>query len=111
MGLYELLEPGLENRADFLLLPVLGDIVVGPRSVVQPDLFVVPKPASADVRWRDVALRLLVVEVLSPGTAARDRGIISRAVSSQESLGLAGPAGRSRIPSLRSSITTVAPIR
>jgi Uma2 family endonuclease len=75
MGLFELLKGGLENRADLLLLPVLGDIVVGPRSVVQPDLFVVPKPASPDVHWRDVALPLLVVEVLSPGTAARDRGI------------------------------------
>jgi hypothetical protein len=36
---------------------------------------------------------------------------ISRAVSSHESLGEASEAGRSRIPSLRSSITTESPIR
>jgi Uma2 family endonuclease len=75
MNLYQLLAPALGGRPDLMLFPVLGDIVVGTRSVVQPDLFVIPKPASMDVHWRDVSLPLLVVEVLSPGTAARDRGI------------------------------------
>ncbi len=75
MDLFMLLRPALDDRPDLVLFPVLGDIVVGPRSVVQPDLFVVPRPVSASAHWRDIALPVLIVEVLSPGTAARDRGI------------------------------------
>jgi Uma2 family endonuclease len=78
MVLYHRLMPALTRHPDLLLFPVLGDIVLGPRTVVQPDLFVIPKPASADVHWRDVERPLLAVEVLSPGTAGRDRGIKRR---------------------------------
>jgi Uma2 family endonuclease len=78
MALWRRLMPALAERSDLLLFPVLGDIVLGPRTVVQPDLFVIPKPASVDVHWRDVARPLLAVEVLSPGTAGRDRGIKRR---------------------------------
>ncbi len=74
MALFRQLQPAIVSRPDLILFPVLGDIVLGPRSVVQPDLFVVPTPMSADVHWRDVGLPLLAVEVLSPGSAARDRG-------------------------------------
>jgi Uma2 family endonuclease len=78
MALWHQLTPALAGHPDLLLFPVLGDIVLGPRTVVQPDLFLIPKPVSADVRWRDVARPLLAVEVLSPGTAGRDRGIKRR---------------------------------
>ena len=74
-SLYERLKPALARRPDLVVLPVSGDIVLGPRSVVEPDLFVIPKPASSRVHWRDVARPLLAVEVLSRSTAARDRGI------------------------------------
>jgi Uma2 family endonuclease len=62
-------------RSDVVLFPVPGDIVLGPKSVVEPDLFLIPKPASTDIHWRDVSPPLLAVEVLSRSTAARDRGI------------------------------------
>ena len=78
MVLYHRLLPALVNDPDLLLYPVGGDIVLGPRTVVQPDLFLIPKPGSLDVHWRDVALPWLAVEVLSPGTAGRDRGIKRR---------------------------------
>jgi Uma2 family endonuclease len=73
--LYERLKPALADRSDVVLFPVPGDIVLGPNSVVEPDLFLIPKPASSEIHWRDVSLPLLAVEVLSRSTAARDRGI------------------------------------
>jgi Uma2 family endonuclease len=73
--LYERLKPALAGRSDLVLFPVPGDIVLGPKSVVEPDLFLIPKPVSSGIHWRDVSLPLLAVEVLSRSTAARDRGI------------------------------------
>jgi Uma2 family endonuclease len=78
MELYHRLAPALEGHADLLLFPLSGDIVLAPRTVVVPDLFLIPKPPSVNVHWRDVARPLLAVEVLSPGTAGRDRGIKRR---------------------------------
>lgn len=51
-----------------------ADVVLGPRTLVQPDLFVVPlvngrRPDD----WTEAGRMLLAVEVLSPGTARRDR--------------------------------------
>jgi len=43
--------------------------------VVEPDLFVVPRATSPETHWRDLEKPILVVEVLSPSTARRDRGI------------------------------------
>ena len=52
-----------------------ADIVLGPRTLVQPDLFVVRiDPEHPPVEWTDVGLPRLAVEILSPSTAARDRG-------------------------------------
>jgi Uma2 family endonuclease len=53
-----------------------AEVVFGPRQLVQPDLFVVrwvdgPRPRA----WRDITGLLLAVEVLSPRTASRDRGV------------------------------------
>jgi Uma2 family endonuclease len=78
MVLWHRLMPAVAGHPDLLLFPVLGDIVLGPRSVVQPDLFLVPKPSSVHVHWRELARPLLAVEVLSPSTAGRDRGIKRR---------------------------------
>jgi Uma2 family endonuclease len=75
MELFSRLSPALQSRPDLVLFPVLGDIVLGSQSVVQPDLFVIPRPASSRVQWRDMPRPLLAVEVLSPTTAARDRGV------------------------------------
>jgi Uma2 family endonuclease len=75
VALYERLKPALVGRPDLVLSPVPGDFVLSPKSVVEPDLFVIPRPAVSSVHWRDVARPLLAVEVLSPGTARRDRGI------------------------------------
>jgi Uma2 family endonuclease len=52
-----------------------ADIVLGPRTLVQPDLFVVRhEPGRPPRRWEEVGVPVLAIEVLSPGTAARDRG-------------------------------------
>jgi Uma2 family endonuclease len=73
MTLYHRLAPAIDTLPDVILFPVPGDIVLGARTVVEPDLFVIPKPPSVDIHWRDVARPLLVIEILSPSTAARDR--------------------------------------
>jgi Uma2 family endonuclease len=56
-----------------------ADIVFGPNRAVQPDLFVAPlvrgrRPET----WQEITHLLLAVEVLSPGTAKRDRGVKRR---------------------------------
>ena len=78
MELYHRLAPALEGHPDLLLFPLAGDIVLGSRTVVVPDLFVIPRPPSVYVHWREVARPILAVEVLSPRTAGRDRGIKRR---------------------------------
>ncbi len=55
MELFHRLTPALEGYPDLILFPVPGDIVLGPRTVVVPDLFVVPKPrpyTCIGARWR-----------------------------------------------------------
>jgi len=53
-----------------------ADIELDPRSLVQPDVFVVPFEAGKRAReWRDVRGLLLAVEVLSPSTARADRTV------------------------------------
>ena len=62
-------------RDDLQLLASPADIVLGPRTLVQPDLFVLRiDPANPPMTWKDVGVPLLAVEVLSPSTAPRDRG-------------------------------------
>jgi len=52
-----------------------ADIRLGPRRLVQPDLFVFRKKPGHRVReWREVGVPVLAIEFLSPTTAARDRG-------------------------------------
>lgn len=52
-----------------------ADVVLGPRTLVQPDLFVVRRTAGQRLeRWADIGVPLLAIEILSPTTAPRDRG-------------------------------------
>jgi len=63
-----------QERLELFYSP--ADVVLGDRTLVQPDLFVVRKQLGQILRsWTEVGVSVLAVEVLSPGTAARDRGI------------------------------------
>ena len=64
------------DRDDLAVLTSPADIHLGPRSVVQPDLFVVKQDPSQSfyTTWKSVPIPLVAVEVLSPSTARRDRG-------------------------------------
>ena len=65
----------LRGQERLKLLTSPADIVLGPRTLVQPDLFVIRiDPAAPPTSWRDVGVPVLAIEILSPGTAARDRG-------------------------------------
>jgi Uma2 family endonuclease len=69
------LHAALAGRADVELLQSPADIVLGPRTLVQPDLFVIRRtPGVRPERWTDVGVPLVAIEVLSPTTAPRDRG-------------------------------------
>lgn len=50
-----------------------ADISWGPDTLVQPDVFVATPEEAAAPDWTSVQHLLLVAEVLSPGTARRDR--------------------------------------
>jgi Uma2 family endonuclease len=78
MALDHRLAPALEGHPDLLLFPVAGDIVLGTHTVVEPDLFVIPKPPLVNFHWREVGRPLLVIEIPCPETASRDRGIKRR---------------------------------
>jgi Uma2 family endonuclease len=77
-ALGQLLMPVVAELPSLELFGVPGDIVLGRHTVVAPDLFVVPRPSSPDIHWREVGLPVLVVEILSASTAARDRGVKRR---------------------------------
>lgn len=63
------------SRARLLASP--ADISWDEDTLVQPDLFVFPD-AERTGRWADIRTLLLAVEVLSPSTSRRDRGIKRR---------------------------------
>jgi Uma2 family endonuclease len=65
----------LAEHPGLVVFPIPGNIVLGPRTVVTPDIFVIPRPPSVNVSWREVERPLLVAEVPETSTAARDRGI------------------------------------
>ena len=51
-----------------------ADVEFGPRTLVQPDLFVVPLIEGRRLRdWSEIRSLLLAVEILSPSTARYDR--------------------------------------
>ena len=77
--LHVVLHAALREHHDVELLTSPADIVLGARDLVQPDLFVVNKARDrARPEWPDVGVPLLAVEILSPTTAARDRGVKRR---------------------------------
>lgn len=56
-----------------------ADIELDPKTLVQPDVFVVPIELGKKPRhWRDVRGLLLAVEILSPSTARADRTVKRR---------------------------------
>ncbi len=64
------------DRRDLAVLTGPADVRLGPRSLVQPDLFVIGLDPSAPLHttWESMPAPLLAVEVLSPSTARHDRG-------------------------------------
>ena len=69
------LAKALEGQDELVVLTSPADIVLSPRTLVQPDVFVIRKPANVRLaRWSDVGVPVLAIEFLSPSTAARDRG-------------------------------------
>lgn len=73
--LFRALAAYLDGRPDLELFMSPADVVLGPKILVQPDLFVARVPPGDRLRkWRDVGVPVLAIEILSPGTAARDRG-------------------------------------
>ena len=74
--LVRLLLPFVDRHALGDLLWSPADVELEPGSLVQPDLFVLRTETGAQIReWRDIVGLLLAIEVLSPRTARRDRGI------------------------------------
>ena len=67
--------------APYLRTPPVADLLGGPAEIeadahtlVQPDVFVLPRPGGRNPReWSDVGRALLIIEVLSPTTARHDR--------------------------------------
>ncbi|MCR4339732.1 MAG: Uma2 family endonuclease [Gemmatimonadaceae bacterium] len=58
------------------VLTAPADVVFGPRTLVQPDILVVPLVEGRMPRdYQDAGRLLIAAEVLSPGTARRDRGV------------------------------------
>ena len=79
LELASLLLAALRDRTDAEVLVSPADIVLAPRTLVQPDVFVIRKSPERPIRgWPDAGVPLLAIEVLSPGTAARDRGVKRR---------------------------------
>ncbi len=69
------LERLLGDREDLELLTSPADVRFGATTLVQPDIFVVRRdPSNPSQQWTDLAVPVLVIEILSPGTAAWDRG-------------------------------------
>ena len=73
--LYFALRQGLDGQDELQVLTSPADIILSPRTLVQPDLFVIRRQPGRRIRkWREVGVPVLAIEFLSPGTAARDRG-------------------------------------
>ena len=73
--LFAALHAAIRSRPDLKVLWGPADLVLGPGTLVQPDLFVIRvDPASPPSSWKDVGVPLVAIEILSSGTASRDRG-------------------------------------
>ena len=62
-----------ERLGEVIISP--ADVMFGPRTMVEPDLFAIPlTPGPLPRAWEEVGRLLLAVEVLSPSTLYTDRG-------------------------------------
>ena len=77
--LFGLLLEATRDRPDLRVFSSPADLRLGPRTAVQPDLFVFrADPAVPPKDWPDVGIPLVAIEILSPSTAPRDRGLKRR---------------------------------
>ncbi len=68
------LASAVSDHEGWAVLPSPADIVLGPKTLVQPDLFVVRvEPECAPLSWQELGAPVIVIEILSPSTAALDR--------------------------------------
>ncbi len=73
--LYLVLRLALEGCDTLKVFLSPADITLGPKTLVQPDVFVIAhEPGKPPARWADVGVPALGIEVLSPSTASRDHG-------------------------------------
>lgn len=73
--LFYVLKATLRGRVDIEVFASPADIILGPKILVQPDIFIIARPGGRRIeRWQDAGVPLLAIEILSPSTAARDRG-------------------------------------
>jgi Uma2 family endonuclease len=69
----------VEGQREIELIFSPADVRSGPRTSVQPDLFVMRKPIRPGPHgWPDLETLMLAVEVLSPATARADRSVKRR---------------------------------
>jgi len=79
LALIRVLDAVLVRRDDLELFMSPADVILTPRTLVQPDVFVVRKTPGKPLRaWAEIGIPVLAVEILSPSTAARDRGVKRR---------------------------------
>jgi Uma2 family endonuclease len=61
---------------DLAVLASPADIHLGPRTLVQPDVFAIRLPDDwSRASWGEIGIPCLAIEVISPASARRDRGI------------------------------------
>ena len=69
------LETSLRGIDDLELFVSPADVRLGLRILVQPDIFVIRSdPTERPTDWSEIGTPLMAIEILSPSTAARDRG-------------------------------------
>jgi len=79
LGLIRALDAVLIRRDDLQLFTSPADVVLTPRTLVQPDVLIVRKTPGQPIRaWSEMGIPLLAIEILSPSTASRDRGVKRR---------------------------------
>ena len=78
-ALYRLVEPFLRRCPIGWVRFAPADVRFGPKRGVRPDVYVAPLVNGRRPRtWQEITRLILVAEVLSPGTASRDRGVKRR---------------------------------
>jgi Uma2 family endonuclease len=82
--LFRHLDAYLHGRRDAEVIFSPADVRSGPRTSVQPDLFVMQRPVRPGPHgWPDLETLILAVEILSPSTARADRTVKRRLYQSR----------------------------